>query len=654
MSYWCSQQLVVTLDGPAGRTEHVVPQPFARVGSDPQADVVIDDESVAPRCLYLHATDEGVFCLYLDVDAEGIEGKGAWLAPDSAIPLGAYRLQARLSANAESGPPPTESLAAWGSAPPPVPLVMIYCGRRLKDKRRFRARLSAIGRRPQCSLQLKGEKVSGFHCVLYWEHEQLWCVDLGSSNGTQLNGSPLVCQRVAIGDRLDVGEFGLVFLRLSNRPLVTSPDTAASQPGADVLDPSAGQPASKSVLPASTEESTIVASPADEHTILSLPQFPANEPARDSEPQHPLLENWKQEFARLADEREQMHRQWAHSSQQLQLQVSQLHDEAARLSGERQAFEQSRRLWHEEQLAASQELAQRASQLARIEAFEQAGRQRQAEQFALADQVAQQAEQFAQLKTELAAATAALGQTLAQVQRLVSESTASAGPSSPSAEELARQAEERQLRGQWTTELAALSREREALQSQWERSSEQLLAQINQLREQSAHANSQRQSLEQSRNEWHEERKQLAEQLQLHSSRLSDLEGELSQIMRAVSDRVVQVERSNQDAVSPRDTAPLLPAMPFEEIEPSLTRHTRSVMEPPTAPSERTDPAPAEDIPSAPNFSAVKQDQLPLVVSDRLLDLDRRRGRNWLWWSAGGVGVAAAVALVVTILLWVF
>src|SRR5688572_23756549 len=103
MSNWCTQHLIVTVDSPSGSRESPIAQPFARVGSDPRSEVVIEDASVAPRSLYLHATDEGVFCLYLDVDVDA-DGKGRWLAGETIIPLGAYRLQARLAGARTSEP----------------------------------------------------------------------------------------------------------------------------------------------------------------------------------------------------------------------------------------------------------------------------------------------------------------------------------------------------------------------------------------------------------------------------------------------------------------------------------------------------------------------------------------------------------------------
>lgn len=632
MSYWCGQQLAITLDGPSGRSEFTLAQPFARVGSHPQADVVIDDESVAPRCLYLHATDDGVFCLYLDVDADSAGGKGTWLSPDSVIPLGTHRLQARLADAPASGAPPIESPAAWGSASTPVPLVMIYCGRRLKDKRRFRARLSAVGRRPQCALQLKGEKVSGFHCVLYWEHEQLWCVDLNSSNGTQLNGSPLDCQRMEIGDRLDVGEFGLVFLRLSNRPLVTDSGLPGGRSDADAPDSQETQPVA-AVLPyESPEESTVLTSPAEERALQSAPPSSFGQaPIADEDRR--LRELLAEEIARLGRERDDMHRQWEQSSAQLLAQIGQLHAEAARLASEREAFEQSRQQWQADQAAAADQLAKRSDQLARLE-------------------------------QELAASAATLADRLADLdQRELLPAAAPAQPRPPTPEQLAQEAEDRRLREQLTAHLAALSQERQQ-QAQWEQTSQQLLAQISHLQAQAADLATQRQALDDSRQEWQAERAALKRQLHEQNDQLSRLEAQLAGTTnddherRAPVENQAPVENSSQQAshVPPgQEALPVDPIAPAIEFPPAaaLEQAAGERVTPPQAPVAETSPSPPPQESTSGSDSSTRRDQLPLFVSDRLLDLDRGRGRKWLWWSAGGVGVMAAIALVVAIVMWV-
>lgn len=747
MSYWCGEQLVVTIDGPAGRSVVSLAQPFARVGSHPAADVVLQDESVALRCVYLHATQAGVFCLYLDVETQDLDQKGTWLLPDQEILIGAFRLRASLLTAEPGDAPPDQSLAAWGSAPPPLPVMMVFCGQKLKDKRRFRAQLNPVGRRPQCALQLKGQKVSGFHCILFWEQGQLWCVDLNSSNGSQLNGAAIVCGRVNLGDRLDVGEFGLVFQRLS------SGRSAADEPAAL---PATDLPTALPRVP--QPQPTSRAAPEAAEPIPHKPSGPSPADLARAADDRRLREQMAEEVARLALEREEMHRQWEQSSQQLVAQIGQLHDEAARLTDERQALEQSRHDWQAERAALSEQLAERSTQLARLEAelaaattslaaqlaqvearaaqsqlapvaelppspspaelarqaedrnlreqltaevatlarerhdlqshweqtsqqllsqigqlhdeagrltgerqaLEQSRQQWQGERAALSEQLAERSSQLSRLEAELGAATASLAEKLAQVEARAAQPPSVELPAGPSPAEQAREQEQRQLRDAMAAELDRLAREREAMHRQWEQSSQQLLAEVGQLHQEAARLTDERQALAQSRQEWQTERASLAEQLTQRSNHLARLESELAEATATLTDSLAQMpERAAQAPPSHVQSPPAAELTPEEEtvLAPVGPVHSPLV---PIRDEASSVPAPAS-IPGksppvfAPAPPAPDGDKLPLIVSERLLELgqvDRRR--QLLWWLAGGVGVVAIVALAATVWMWIF
>ena len=57
-----------------------------------------------------------------------------------------------------------------------------------------------IGRRPTCDIQLDYENISGKHCILKF-YNQVWHVkDLGSTNGTTINGAPLSSEHTVMPD----------------------------------------------------------------------------------------------------------------------------------------------------------------------------------------------------------------------------------------------------------------------------------------------------------------------------------------------------------------------------------------------------------------------------------------------------------------------
>lgn len=215
MTLWLNQRLLLSVDGPDGQSQVNIDQPFLRVGSDPAADLVLNGDGVSRRSAYLHGTPFGVYAVILQGSSHGPYPPEYWLSPGRSVQVGPYRLSATLE-DQPSGPLPKGGLVAWGSAPLPRPVVDIYHAKKRLGKRHFSASLNLIGRKYQCALQLKGQNVSEFHCAMYWHAEQLWCIDLNSSNGTLLNGRRIIADEIHIGDDLEVGDFNLIFRRLSH------------------------------------------------------------------------------------------------------------------------------------------------------------------------------------------------------------------------------------------------------------------------------------------------------------------------------------------------------------------------------------------------------------------------------------------------------
>ncbi len=72
---------------------------------------------------------------------------------------------------------------------------------------------SLVGRRPECTVEIDEPFVSAEHAELIHERGTWWVRDLGSTNGTFVNGQPV---RVPTGVQAgDVVQFGRVKLQLS-------------------------------------------------------------------------------------------------------------------------------------------------------------------------------------------------------------------------------------------------------------------------------------------------------------------------------------------------------------------------------------------------------------------------------------------------------
>ncbi len=67
-----------------------------------------------------------------------------------------------------------------------------------------------IGRAPECELVLKDNRVSRRHARLAARDGVLVLTDLGSTNGTRVNGNRVTEVVLGAGDRIQIGETSLV------------------------------------------------------------------------------------------------------------------------------------------------------------------------------------------------------------------------------------------------------------------------------------------------------------------------------------------------------------------------------------------------------------------------------------------------------------
>jgi hypothetical protein len=83
----------------------------------------------------------------------------------------------------------------------------------LADGRRIGigAEIVTIGRLPECAIALADPNASRRHAQLRREGDSVILVDLGSLNGTRVNGIPVREQRLAAGDQVTIGTTTLRF-----------------------------------------------------------------------------------------------------------------------------------------------------------------------------------------------------------------------------------------------------------------------------------------------------------------------------------------------------------------------------------------------------------------------------------------------------------
>jgi FHA domain len=68
-----------------------------------------------------------------------------------------------------------------------------------------------MGRSPDNDVILRDPATSGHHARLERRGDQFWIVDLGSTNGTLVNGDPIQEKQLSHGDRVTIGQNAVHF-----------------------------------------------------------------------------------------------------------------------------------------------------------------------------------------------------------------------------------------------------------------------------------------------------------------------------------------------------------------------------------------------------------------------------------------------------------
>jgi hypothetical protein len=81
------------------------------------------------------------------------------------------------------------------------------------ERRPIDKRVTVIGRSQDCDVQLADPNVSRRHAEVRQEETAFWIVDLGSTNGMEVNGRRLRQAKLEDGDRITIGSTEVVFER---------------------------------------------------------------------------------------------------------------------------------------------------------------------------------------------------------------------------------------------------------------------------------------------------------------------------------------------------------------------------------------------------------------------------------------------------------
>jgi pSer/pThr/pTyr-binding forkhead associated (FHA) protein len=198
----------------------------------PESDSSLDDEALAPHVSARSATpwdDAHTYCL--------LDG-GAEPAPAAAV-----------------SEPVAEPARAVAPAPARPVRSDLYAGLILQRAGRLERIVAVegtsfvLGRAPECELMLDGPGASRRHARIVREGDRFFLEDLGSANGTLLNGARIERCALEVGDELRIDEFQLTFV-LEGRPLAEEirvaaarADAGASAPGRTIVLENSAPPA---------------------------------------------------------------------------------------------------------------------------------------------------------------------------------------------------------------------------------------------------------------------------------------------------------------------------------------------------------------------------------------------------------------------------
>lgn len=205
-------------------------QPFAVVGRDPKADVVLDHAQVSRRHVYVQVVEGQTF--WVDLESRtGTRGEQefhrfGWLEDGTKLWVGPYAIRRFIGSGDidqkldRSNRPRDTPLAAlaYNRAPLPDVTLEFLNGPSQSMCRPVHRVMSLIGSASGCKFRLTDPSISRFHASLLQTTAGLWIVDLLGHSGVLVNEKQVRFDRIVDGDVLRLGRYQIrVRCRLRNQ-----------------------------------------------------------------------------------------------------------------------------------------------------------------------------------------------------------------------------------------------------------------------------------------------------------------------------------------------------------------------------------------------------------------------------------------------------
>jgi predicted component of type VI protein secretion system len=213
-----SLRLVIERPGESAVESRRLSQPFALIGRDPRADVVLDDEQVSRRHVYLQVVDGQAFWVDLEsrtgTRGDGEFQKSGWLDAGQTLGVGPFVIrrsagESRIGTDRRGEPTRVAPFVAVPHDPAMLPQVSLEFlnGSSKATEWPVRRMMSLMGSASGCKFRLTDSSVSSFHASLLRTSVGLWVVDLLGHDGITVNEVPLRFSHLVHGDRLRIGRY---------------------------------------------------------------------------------------------------------------------------------------------------------------------------------------------------------------------------------------------------------------------------------------------------------------------------------------------------------------------------------------------------------------------------------------------------------------
>src|SRR5205823_2551684 len=111
--------------------------------------------------------------------------------------------------------------------------LLVVRGRSASEALKLIEGVTTVGRHDDCQIRIKSSQVSRRHCELFEKKGMLLVKDLGSANGTFVNGKKVEGQRVLeAGDELTIGQIKLRVAKIGEG-VPQKPVAASTAPAGD-------------------------------------------------------------------------------------------------------------------------------------------------------------------------------------------------------------------------------------------------------------------------------------------------------------------------------------------------------------------------------------------------------------------------------------